>query len=531
MSAASKLDRYRFVSRIGAGGMATVALGEDTVLGRPVALKRLHTTEDLGALSRLKREALLGASVSDPNLVSVYDVFTSEEHDLVIVMEYVPGETLRQALDRQDRLPTAEALRILQGAAAGLDAIHRHGIVHRDVKPSNILLGSDGAVKVADLGVASVPEQTRITTAGSMVGSLSYMAPEQLEDGPSTPAIDVYALAAVAFEVLSGRKARREANPVALAHAISTRPPPDLREARPGAPPAAAELLIRGMAREPAARPRSAGELIARLRAALAPEDTAPVARAAIATETTQTRGQPPTVAPAPPAVQRRSRSGLIAGGMLALVAAAVALAVVLSTGGAGSATHAQVTRGHASHRARPASHATVKHSSGAAGAGSVTTASSTAPASRSTPTAPAASASISTTGSASATSSASTSTSTPAPAAPTAGAKAGAGPVSAVETFYQLAASHQYPQAWALADPTAQSQLGGYRSFQTGQAGDRSITFDSARTLTRSGAGATVAVTTTSVRDDGTHHCTGTVDLSGSPARWLLHMLHINCS
>jgi serine/threonine protein kinase len=326
------------------------------------------------------------------------------------------------------------------------------------VKPSNILLGSDGAVKVADLGIASVPEQTRITTTGSMIGSLSYMAPEQLQDGPSTPAIDVYALSAVAYEVLSGRKARREANPVALAHAISTLPPPDLREAWPEAPAAVAQLLTRGMSRDPAARPASAGELIARLREALEPEVTAPVAR------------------PAGPADRGgRPATRLIAGGMLALVACAIVLAVALNAGNSGPRKHAPA---HAS-RTKSASH---------------TTSASSAPVS-------------------------------PAPSS--------GGPVSTVETFYQLAASHQYAKAWPLADPTLQSQLGGYESFQSGQAGDRSITFDSARTASQSGTSATVSVTTTSVRDNGTQHCTGTVDLSrgGSPPGWLMHMLHITCA
>ncbi len=277
MAATGKLVRYRFVSRLGAGGMATVVLAEDTLLGRQVALKRLSAAADPRGMLRLRREALAGASISHHNLVSIYDVIDDEAGDLVIVMEYVEGQTLRQALDTRGRLPVPEALRILEGVAAGLDSIHRQGIVHRDVKPSNILLGADGAVKVADLGIASVPDRTRITTTGSVLGSLSYMSPEQLADRPSTPAIDVYALAAVSFEILSGRKARRAPNAMALAHAIATQPPPDLRDAWAAAPPEVAELLKRGMARDPEARPRSAGELFGRLRAGLDPSATANV--------------------------------------------------------------------------------------------------------------------------------------------------------------------------------------------------------------------------------------------------------------
>ena len=263
----SNLDRYRVVSRLGSGGMATVMLGEDTLLGRQVALKRLHTTGDVRGVSRLKREALLGASVSHPNLVGIYDVFTSDEHDLVIVMEYVPGETLREALNREHRLPGAEALRVLAGTAAGLDAIHRERIVHRDVKPSNILLGTDGAVKVADLGIASIPEQTRITTTGSMIGSLSYMAPEQLRGRPVDDGDR--RLRAVRGRLRGPvRDARPGPRPTPLPSRTRSRRCPRPTCVRPGRrrrqrPPSCS---ARGMSRDPAERPASAGELIGRLR-------------------------------------------------------------------------------------------------------------------------------------------------------------------------------------------------------------------------------------------------------------------------
>ena len=158
--------------------MGIVSLAEDTMLARPVALKRMSAMGGDHGLLRLRREALLGASVSHPNLVSIYDIVDSEDGDMVIVMEYVEGETLRQALNRRQGLSTEEVLRVLEGAAAGLDAIHEQGIVHRDVKPANLLLGGDGSIKVADLGIASVADQTRLTSAGAVLGSLSYMAPE-----------------------------------------------------------------------------------------------------------------------------------------------------------------------------------------------------------------------------------------------------------------------------------------------------------------------------------------------------------------
>ncbi|HUK63358.1 MAG TPA: serine/threonine-protein kinase, partial [Dongiaceae bacterium] len=281
MAAISKLARYRELSPLGSGGMAVVVLAEDLTLGRLVALKRVHALGDGRGRSRVRREALVGASVSHPNLVSVYDVVVGEDGEQVIVMEYVEGETLRDTLLGGSGLAVAEALRVIRGVGAGLDAIHRRGIVHRDVKPANILLGGSGAVKLADLGIASAVDRTRITTDGAVLGTFSYMAPEQLDGARPSAAVDVYALAAVAFEVLSGRQARPERNPVALAHALATQPPPDLSAAWPQAPRAAVELLAGGMSRDPSRRPRSAGELAGRLRAALEPQATAPIPLAA----------------------------------------------------------------------------------------------------------------------------------------------------------------------------------------------------------------------------------------------------------
>ena len=297
MTATGDLARYRVISKLGSGGMATVDLAEDTVLGRRVALKRMSGEVDVPGLTRLRREALVGASFSHTNLVSVYDVLNTDDGHLVIVMEFIEGETLRDVLTRRGRLSADEALPILAGVAAGLDAINERGIVHRDVKPSNILLGrAGGTVKLADLGIASAPDRTRITSSGAVLGSLSYMAPEQLSDAPVTRAIDVYALAAVTFEVLSGVKARREGNAVALAHAISTQDPPSLRAAWPEAPRGLDEVLQRAMARDPGRRPRSAGELVARLRAAIEPDDTAQLSTERVATppRATPPRAPPP---------------------------------------------------------------------------------------------------------------------------------------------------------------------------------------------------------------------------------------------
>src|SRR5690242_5961492 len=210
-------SRYRILRTLGSGGMAQVQLAEDTVLHRRVALKRLHSATDLPGIKRLRREALVGASLNHPKLVSVYDVWEERDGDLCIVMEYIAGNTLRDLIRASGAIPAPTALPILSGVAAALDVVHGRGIVHRDVKPGNILLGVAGQIKLADLGVAAVDDRTRITTSGAVVGTFSYMAPEQLEGvSRSQPAIDIYALAAVAFETLCGKKARPESNPVVL---------------------------------------------------------------------------------------------------------------------------------------------------------------------------------------------------------------------------------------------------------------------------------------------------------------------------
>jgi hypothetical protein len=545
MSVGADLGRYRLISKIGSGGMATVDLAEDTLLGRLVALKRMEGTVDVSGLSRLRREALAGASLNHPNLVSVYDILTLEDGHLVIVMEYVQGETLRELLTRRGALPPADALPLLAGAAAGLDAIHGAGIVHRDVKPSNILLGEDGAVKVADLGVASVPDRTRITTSGSIIGSLNYMAPEQLDTGPVTPAIDIYALSAVAFEMLSGVKARESPNPVALAHAIATKPPPSLRDAWPAAPPAATDLLTRGMSREPRARPAAAGELVTGLDAALAvqPErratHRAPRAIEVVDAAGTRARARQRPVSrpkrpPAPPLPSERGRRApgghharwrdwILAVLALGLVCLAAALVVLLNRGssppprtaasGATRRAHTAASRRASTPRATESrsGSATATSSASPAAASSTTPAGSTAPG----PTAPS-SASSAASGSA---------------VVPPSFASA-ASPIATVESFYRLAAARRYSEAWALADPTFRAQLGGYRDFQAGQAHDRSITFDSAHVGSQAGNSATLTVSTTSVQSDRTRHCSGTVDLvQGTAGHWLMHQIDINCS
>jgi serine/threonine-protein kinase len=317
--------RYRVVERLGAGGMASVWLCHDERLDRLVAVKRLHSDSPAEAEQRFVREAKLGASLNHPNLVPVYDTAVEDE-GLLIVMEYVEGESLARALLRGPLEPGRVAS-IAGDLGDALDHVHAQGVVHRDVKPANVLLRHDGAVKLVDLGIAVSADQTRVTRSGIVLGSAGYMAPEQLDGREVGPAADIYALATVCFEALCGRRARAGRTPVEIAHEIATADPPDVREHAPGLPPAAAAALARGMARDPERRQRSAGELAAQLARGL---ERRRAAERPLGPPTAATRRVPP-----PP--RRRGLAGALAMGLLALAVAAVAAVVLLNGGGDGN--------------------------------------------------------------------------------------------------------------------------------------------------------------------------------------------------
>jgi serine/threonine protein kinase len=319
--------RYRVLSRLGAGGMASVLLCHDERLDRRVAVKRLHADSPGEIEQRFVREAKLGASLNHPNLVSVYDTAVEDE-GVLIVMEYVQGESLAQALLRGPLEP-AHVAGIAEQLGDALDHVHGQGVVHRDVKPGNVLLRDDGVVKLADLGIAVSIDQTRVTQSGVVLGSAAYMAPEQLEGREIGPAADVYALAAVCFEALTGVKARPGRTPVEIAHSVATTPPPDVRAHVPDLPAAAAEALTRGMALDPAERPRTAVRLAAELADALRrPRRRREPATARLRRE--------PATAPLHPAprASRRPLAGVLAAALIALAAAAVVAAVMLGNDG-----------------------------------------------------------------------------------------------------------------------------------------------------------------------------------------------------
>jgi serine/threonine-protein kinase len=317
--------------------MATVYLAEDDRLGRKVAVKRLHSDSPDDAAQRFEREAKVGASLSHPNLVTVFDTVADDE-GVLIVMEYVEGENLAELMARE-RVPAEQAVSIIRQVAGALDHAHQAGVVHRDVKPANILISPDGKAKLVDLGIATASERTQITAAGTVLGTPSYMAPEQLEGRKITKAVDIYALGAVAFELLSGRKARQGRTPVEIAHQLASEPAPDIRDAWSDAPPAAAEVLQHAMERDPEARPGSAGRLARSLDdsfKATQPATTRTVAFDAVhAPPTPAPARRPAPVATAPPPRKRTVQKRHPSNAVPRWIPVAVLIAALLVTAGA----------------------------------------------------------------------------------------------------------------------------------------------------------------------------------------------------
>src|ERR1700728_3259812 len=212
--------RYHVRSRIAHGGMATVYLATDTRLDREVALKVMHAdlARDADFVARFIGEAKSVAKLSHPNIVGVYDQGSDGQY-LYLAMEYVPGRTLRELLRERGWLPWPEALAVMDPVLAALAAAHQAGIVHRDVKPENVLITADGRVKVVDFGLARASAAGGNTRAGMILGSVSYLAPEQVTGALTDARTDVYAAGIMLFEMLTGRVPFSGESPLAVAYA------------------------------------------------------------------------------------------------------------------------------------------------------------------------------------------------------------------------------------------------------------------------------------------------------------------------
>ncbi len=254
--------RYRLDEPIGEGGMAVVYRGYDLVLDRPVAIKVLRGqfAADASFLRRFEREAQAAARLSHPNIVSVYDV-GRDDGTRYIVMEYVPGKTLKQLILEHAPFSLDEAIHIVRQVAAALDYAHQHGLVHRDIKPQNILVDERGFVKVTDFGIAKGLTDVSLTEAGFGMGTVHYVSPEQARGEPATPASDIYALGVVLYEMLTGRLPFDADNPIGLAMQHVHEAPPPPRQFNPNIPPAVEAIILRALAKDPRQRFPTAGAL------------------------------------------------------------------------------------------------------------------------------------------------------------------------------------------------------------------------------------------------------------------------------
>ena len=328
-------DRYELEELVGTGGMSSVFRARDRQLERRVAIKILHEhyATDPEYLERFRREARAVARLSHPNIVTVIDRGDDDGRQF-IVFEHVDGENLKELVLRTGRLPVRGALELALAVADGLAFAHQHGLVHRDVKPQNVLLSREGEVKVTDFGIArSLHVDHGVTQTGTVLGTGEYLAPEQASGKPVSPATDVYSLGIVLWELLAGDVPFVGENFVAVALRHVNEQAPSLLERRPDVSPRLAAAVDRALAKDPASRFPSMAAFAKELRSCLAEADGdaphPPFEDDAGATLITR-----PTARPGP-VRRRRARRRPLGWVLLALVIAGAAFAAVFLLGGA----------------------------------------------------------------------------------------------------------------------------------------------------------------------------------------------------
>jgi eukaryotic-like serine/threonine-protein kinase len=264
MSATVIAGRYELERRLGIGGMSTVQLAFDRRLERHVAIKLLaeHLADDPAFVSRFRREALAAARLVHPNVVQVFDFgFDEAAHQHFIVMERIDGASCAELLRERGHLDVEEAVDVIAQACRGLDYAHRNGVVHRDVKPGNLLRAQDGVVKLADFGIAKATEQSSITQVGSVLGTAAYLAPEQARGEEAGPRADLYSLGVVAYQLLSGRLPYEASSLSELALKQQREAPAPLDALDPAVPATLAQAVALALALEPQGRPQTAAVL------------------------------------------------------------------------------------------------------------------------------------------------------------------------------------------------------------------------------------------------------------------------------
>jgi eukaryotic-like serine/threonine-protein kinase len=365
--------RYVIERRLGAGGMSTVFKANDTVLERPVAVKLLaeHLADDEAFVARFRREALSAARLQHPNIVQVFDSGKDPESGRhYIVMEYVDGPSCADLLRERRELDIGQTVRAVRDACHGLDYAHRAGVIHRDVKPGNLLQAQETWItKLADFGIAKAAEQTRITQVGSILGTAAYLSPEQARGDEARPASDIYSLGVCTYQFLTGRLPHEYASLTELALKQQQDAVAPVREYRPEVPPALDQAVRLALEPDPGYRYASALEMAEALEAGLhgestevtrrlsdeeayearrALDDTA-ATRAMAATRVVPPSGPPPAArVPAEPVERRDSREdarraaarrrwGIFLALLAVLAAVVVVVLALTSTSGGGA--------------------------------------------------------------------------------------------------------------------------------------------------------------------------------------------------
>ena len=322
-------NRYRLEETLGSGGMADVYLAHDDILDRTLALKVLSNryAEDEEFIERFRREAQNAASLSHPNIVSIYDRGETEDGTYYIAMEYLPGGTLKDRLVKRGPLPARTAAEVALQIAEALKAAHASDVVHRDIKPHNILITESGDIKVTDFGIARAASSSTMTKTGSILGTAHYLSPEQAMGEPVRPQSDLYSLGVVLYELLTGELPYNAETPIGIAMKHVNGELRSPIEVDPSIPAGINAVVMKLLSRDPEDRYSDAAALIAdleRVSAGLEPEDTG---------TREITRVMPPAVPPPPPRKAQKGGGGSSGGFRRLLPVALILLALILLAG------------------------------------------------------------------------------------------------------------------------------------------------------------------------------------------------------
>lgn len=266
-------NRYEVVQHIGQGGMADVFLAIDTILNRHVAIKILRSDQSTDAISilRFEREAQAATTLAHPNIVEIYDVGEYKNHHY-IVMEYVAGKTLKKVIRDRAPLLNLEAVDTMKQLTSAVAEAHKRGIIHRDIKPQNVIVKSDGSLKILDFGIATAKGSAQLTQANNVMGSVHYLAPELAKGEPASPQSDIYALGIVFYEMLTGDVPFKADQAIQIALQHMREPMPSVRKANPNVPQSVENIIIRATAKNPKLRYQSCDEMLNDLEKCMSPE-------------------------------------------------------------------------------------------------------------------------------------------------------------------------------------------------------------------------------------------------------------------